>query len=117
VLFENGKVSGIVDFGAMQPDNPAGDVARLLGSMAGNNRTLWAEGLAAFTEIRPLFPVERLLVRTYDESGVLLSGIHWLRWVFMERREFENANGVLARFDAILERLRDGFAQNESFPV
>jgi hypothetical protein len=58
-----------------------------------------------------------LLVRAYDESGVLLSGIHWLRWVFMEGRQFENTNGVLARFDGILGRLQSRFAHNVPFPV
>ena len=48
VLFEDDRVTGIIDFGAMLPDSRAGDVARLLGSLAGDDRQLWEEGLAAY---------------------------------------------------------------------
>jgi Ser/Thr protein kinase RdoA (MazF antagonist) len=106
VLFEGNRVSGLIDFGAMQPDNPACDVARLLGSMAGDRIDFWEVGLAAFQGVQPLSEAERRLVRVYDKSGVLLSGINWLRWVFVEQRSFENRTTVLARFDEIAARLR-----------
>ncbi|HZZ29423.1 MAG TPA: phosphotransferase [Pirellulales bacterium] len=105
VLFEGNRVTGIVDFGAMQPDNIAGDVARLLGSFAGCEQALWEIGLAAYQRLQPLTESEQKLIPLYDESGVLLSGINWLQWVFVDGRQFENRPGLLARFDAILGRL------------
>jgi Ser/Thr protein kinase RdoA (MazF antagonist) len=117
VLFEGGTITGIIDFGAMQPDSPACDVARLLGSIAGNEATLWTVGLAAFSAIRPLSDPERMLVRAYDESSVLLSGINWLRWIFAEQRVFENRERVLARFDEVGTRLRGLFVQKPVIPI
>jgi homoserine kinase type II len=106
VLFEGNRVSGIIDFGAMQRDNLACDVARLLGSMTGDRANFWEAGVAAFQGVHPLSETERRLVRVYDESGVLLSGINWLRWIFVEQRSFENRAAVLTRFDEIAARLR-----------
>ncbi|HTQ37948.1 MAG TPA: phosphotransferase [Pirellulales bacterium] len=105
VLFEGDRVTGIVDFGAMQPDNVACDIARLLGSMAGDDAALWQAGLQAYQRLQALSEVERPLVQIYDESSTLLSGIHWLQWVFAEGRQFENRQGVLMRFEEILGRL------------
>ncbi len=39
VLFSGDRVSGIVDFGSLRPDNVATDVARLLGSLVGDDRS------------------------------------------------------------------------------
>jgi Ser/Thr protein kinase RdoA (MazF antagonist) len=117
LLFEQDRVTGIVDFGAMQADSPACDVARLLGSIAGNDPTLWTVGLAAFSLIRPLSDAERLLVRAYDETGALLSGINWLRWVFVDGRIFESRARVLARFDEIAARLHGLVGRKLVIPV
>jgi Ser/Thr protein kinase RdoA (MazF antagonist) len=106
VLFTNDAVTGLIDYGAMQPDSVAADIARLLGSAALNRAELWLRGLESFQHIRPLSNDECFLVRIYDETGVLLSGINWLRWAFDERREFNDRAAVLARFDEISGRLR-----------
>ena len=105
VLFEDDRVTGIIDFGAMRPDSRAGDVARLLGSLAGDDRQLWEEGLAAYGRIFPLNRSESQLVRVYDASGVLLSAINWLQWIFVDRRQFDDQAAVLLRFDEIAARL------------
>jgi Ser/Thr protein kinase RdoA (MazF antagonist) len=105
VLFEANRVTGIVDFGAMQPDHVASDIARLLGSLAGDEPALWQIGLEAYQRCQGLAESEQLLVQIYNESGMLLSGIHWLQWVFVDGRQFENRQAVLARFDEILSRL------------
>lgn len=112
VLFEGDQVTGIIDFGAMQPDNVACDIARLLGSMARDDANNWRHGLAAYQQIRPLSETELQLVRAYDETTVLLSGINWLRWVFEDGRIFPNPAAVLARFDKNAARLR--FLANKS---
>jgi homoserine kinase type II len=105
VLFEGDRVTGIVDFGAMQYDHVAADIARLLGSFAGDQLELWRAGLGAYRGLQSLTERERLLVDMYDKSGLLLGGIHWLQWVFVDGREFVNRRAVLARFDEIVGRL------------
>ncbi len=52
VLFVGDDVSGLVDFGAMQPDSVAADIARLLGSLAGDDRQAWTIGLAAYESVQ-----------------------------------------------------------------
>jgi len=105
VLFKGNQVTGLIDFGAMQADSIACDIARLLGSMAADNGQLWQCGLAAYESVGPLSTDDQRLVRAYDESGVLLSGINWLKWVFFQGRQFENRQAVLSRFDEITCRL------------
>jgi Ser/Thr protein kinase RdoA (MazF antagonist) len=105
VLFTADQVTGIVDFGAMQPDHVAADIARLLGSLAFDETQLWQAGLQAYEQVQTLTEQEQRLVSIYQASGLLLAGVHWLEWIFMDGRRFENRDGVLARFDEILTRL------------
>ncbi|MBC8350810.1 MAG: phosphotransferase [Planctomycetes bacterium] len=107
VLFEGEEVSGIVDFGAMRVDHVACDVARLLGSLVGGDRTNWKQGLAAYQSLRPLSLDELALVDAYDRSTVLLSGMNWVQWVAVELRKFENHEVILARLDEIIARLAE----------
>jgi Ser/Thr protein kinase RdoA (MazF antagonist) len=117
VLFNENEVTGIIDFGAMRLDSIACDIARLLGSMAHNDHDLWQAGLSAYEIVQPLSANERLLVRAYDESGVLLSGINWLKWVFIEDRRFDDRAGVLKRFDEITCRLANLASQRSGTAV
>ncbi len=105
VLFVRDEVSGIVDFGAMRPDNVASDVARLLGSLAGDDRADWERGLAAYQTIRTLSDDELRLVTVFDRSTVLMGGLQWLEWHFLEERIFEDPPSVLLRVDEFVTRL------------
>jgi Ser/Thr protein kinase RdoA (MazF antagonist) len=123
VLFDGNRATGLIDFGAMQIETPAGDVARLLGSLAsyspprlggeglgegsydGESET-WRNGLAAYSAIRPLTDQETTAVRALDTSGTILAGTNWIRWIYLERREFENRPQVNARFAQLLDRAR-----------
>ena len=106
VLFERDVVTGLIDFGAMQIETPSGDVARLLGSLVGDDLPGWREGLAAYTAIRPLSGQERSAIAALDVSGNLLAGCNWIRWIYVEGRQFENRAQVLERFRRIVARLR-----------
>ena len=105
VLFEGNRVSGIVDFGAMRMETVAGDVARLLGSLAGDDLLAWQQGLAAYQAIRPLSDDEAALVPVFDESTMLLSGFNWLEWIIIAQRQFENPAEVIRRLTTIVSRL------------
>ena len=105
VLFEGETVSGLVDFGALRPENVAADIARLLGSLAGDHAADWKLGLSAYEQVRPLSASERELITAFDRSAVLMSGIQWLQWIYLEGRTFEAPQRVLDRLDENLARL------------
>ena len=105
ILFVGDEVSGIVDFGAMRPDNVAADVARLLGSLAGDDRADWHRGLAAYQTVRRLTSHEVSLVSAFDRSTVLMGGLQWLEWIYLDGRQFADAAAVLARVDEFVKRL------------
>lgn len=105
VLFLDSQVSGIIDFGAMRVDNVATDIARLLGSLVGDERDGWLLGLVAYESIRPLTEHEGRLIKAFDRSGVLLSVVNWLKWLYVDRREFPDRAAVETRLDELLPRL------------
>jgi Ser/Thr protein kinase RdoA (MazF antagonist) len=105
VLFTGDRVTGLVDFGAMRPDNVATDIARLLGSLAGDDAEQWQRGLAAYQTVRRLSDDELELVEAFDRSTVLMGGLQWLEWVYIEGRTFGNPAAVLERCDEFVDRL------------
>jgi len=114
VLFVGDQVTGIIDFGAMRYETVAGDVARLLGSLVGglgggdttDRQCDWQAGLTAYEAVRPLSPAERELIPLFDRSGLLLGGMNWLQWLFVDGRQFADLARVHARVDTILSQLR-----------
>ncbi len=117
VLFQGDEVSALLDFGALRPESVAGDIARLLGSLVGDDKCGWSAGLAAYQRARQLSPAEQRLVGAFDASTVLLSGLHWVEWVFVEGRTFENRNAILTRVDALLARLAHRTAASEKLKL
>ncbi len=99
------KCQGIIDFGSMRSENVAADVARLLGSLAGDQADDWRAGLAAYESVRRLSDDERSLVTAFDRSTVLLGGLQWLEWIYLEGRQFAQPDAVLLRVDELLSRL------------
>jgi homoserine kinase type II len=106
VLFTGDKVTGIIDFGALDFDTPAVDIARLLGSLAGDDRGRWQNGIDAYTTVRPLSPEERAALPAFDASATVIALANWVRWIYIERRHFENRPQVVARFAALLNRMK-----------
>ena len=106
ILFDDNRVTGLIDFGAMRIDSVAVDIARLLGSMAVDDPDAWSAGLTAYESVRPLSKNERRLILAFDRSSVLMSGMNWLKWIYVEGREFADTRAVLARIDEILWRLK-----------
>jgi Ser/Thr protein kinase RdoA (MazF antagonist) len=106
VLYEGNVVTGIIDFGAMRYDNVATDIARVLGSMAGDDAEAWQAGLAAYHDIRPLSSDELSLIPAFDASGILLGSLQWIDWIYLQQRQFSDQAVVLDRVDRLLSRLR-----------
>ncbi len=105
VLFDDEEVTGLIDFGAMKPENVSLDIARLLGSMAGNDVAAWQDGLEAYQEVRKISNDERSLVIAFDLSGVLMSGLNWIEWIYVQGRTFDNRQAILERLDGLVTRL------------
>jgi hypothetical protein len=106
VLFKKDEVSGIIDYGAMQMDNVAFDIARLLGSTAADDSEMWEQAILAYCEIRQLSQAELGLLGWIDQTGVLLGSYHWLRWLLLEHRRFTNSALINRRISFLQHRLK-----------
>lgn len=107
VLFRGAEVTGLIDFGSLQVDNVASDVARLMGSLVGDDSRQWQKGLEAYVAVRSLSADELRLIEAFDRSTVLMAGLNWLEWIYRQRRQFSDPEVVLQRVDAILRRNLD----------
>ncbi|MCL4201766.1 MAG: phosphotransferase [Pirellulaceae bacterium] len=103
VLFSGDEATGLIDFGALRNECVVGDVARLLGSLVRDDQAAWQFGLSAYQQLRPLSTTELALLGIFHRATIVLSGMNWLHWIYIERRAFENLEQVLARLDGILE--------------
>jgi Ser/Thr protein kinase RdoA (MazF antagonist) len=106
VLFEGDRISGIVDYGSVKPDNVAVDLARLLGSLIGDDDRLRAVGLDAYRAAGGALPPRAdELIAALDRTGTVLGAANWLRWLFLERRMYEDLSQVARRLRALVERM------------
>jgi homoserine kinase type II len=131
VLFDANRVTGLIDFGAMAIDTPATDIARLLGSLASSrhaphavaapnigaksasdHNAIWTTGLVAYTTIRPLTDQEALAARALDTSGTILAGGNWIRWIYIEGRQFDDRSKIIQRFGQIVDRMTQSFSRD-----
>jgi Ser/Thr protein kinase RdoA (MazF antagonist) len=104
VLFEKDEVAGLVDYGSVKIDHVAVDLARLLGSMAGNDYDLWAAGLAGYRTVRPLAEEEVALVHVLDRTGTLVAMANWLKWLYLDKRVFPDRLVVARRLTDLVNR-------------
>jgi homoserine kinase type II len=104
-LFEGERVTGLIDFGAMDLDTVACDLARLLTEWLGRDRELRAEALDAYGSVRVLDTTEIALIDAFETSSALLAAAHWVRWHFVEGRVFEDGEAVVRGLTRGLERL------------
>jgi homoserine kinase type II len=105
LLYEGERLTGLVDYGAVKVDHPAVDLARLLGSLVADDAAGWSAGLRAYREVRPLAEDEAELARALDETGAVLGVANWLRWLYEERREFEDRTAARRRLAVLVERI------------
>jgi Ser/Thr protein kinase RdoA (MazF antagonist) len=115
VLFSGDLTTGLIDFGALREEYVVGDVARLLGSLVREDRGAWQYGLAAYCETRTLDGSDFYLLEVFHATTALLSGINWLRWIYLQNRTFAEPDRVLERIDENIEQLRRMREQNPLF--
>ena len=106
VLFTGDAITGLIDFGAMQVDTPLADVARLVGSLVGDDSETRRFALDAYSQIRPLSDADCHLVDVLDESGLVIGALNWLVWLYGERRDMGPIAPISRRLDELLMRLQ-----------
>ncbi len=106
VLFTGETVTGLIDPSACRSETVAGDIARLLGSLVGDDRKAWDTALAAYQTIRPLAVVELGAVELFDRSGVVLSGMTWIERILEDKSGAAEQNLIIERMQIILARLK-----------
>lgn len=107
ILFTGDEVTGLVDFGAMQMDHVALDVSRLLGSLVGGQQERWQYAIDAYSEFRVLSEKEIQFSIVMDRVATLLGSLNWLKWLLVERREFESMANVERKIDFLVARWTD----------
>jgi homoserine kinase type II len=105
LLFDGDRLTGLVDYGAVKSDHPAIDLARLLGSLVEDNAEMWRIGLAAYRTVRRLSAEEEQLARVLDRTGTVVGVTNWLRWLFHERRVFDDPGSALRRLEILVRRM------------
>ncbi len=106
ILFHGDQVTGLLDYGAVAIDSVAGDIARLLGSMVNDDIDSWSVGIEAYCRVHPLSEVERQAIVGFDEGGSLCSAANWIRWLFVDRRSFPQANALMTQLNWLSTRLK-----------
>ncbi|WP_435005889.1 phosphotransferase enzyme family protein [Tundrisphaera lichenicola] len=104
-LFDNDRLTGLVDFGAMGRETVAGDLARLMAEALGSDRPARAVALEAYEAIRPMDVLERSLIDPFGRANALLGASRWIRWHFLENRDFDDPEAVEKGLRRGLERL------------
>ncbi len=106
LLFEDERVSGLIDFGTVRMDEPATDLARMLGSLHPFELDVRMEAIEAYNQKRPEHLLDPERVELLDRSGTLLTALQWMRWLVLERRKFNADTGRLfERWQTALSRM------------
>lgn len=104
LLFTGSKLTGLIDYGAIRVDSVACDLARWFGSLTLSGQARSAV-LAAYEQLRPLSPAESALLEPLEQSGLMLSGMVWLRRRYIERSLTGDLSRITARLSAMNRRL------------
>lgn len=105
LLFTGDKLTGLIDFDAMQMETIALDLTRSLGSLIPDNSNRWQEALSAYNSVRPIQPAELEMIKILDPINTILSALNWLKWIVIEQRQFENTEAVQVRLQELNRRL------------
>jgi Ser/Thr protein kinase RdoA (MazF antagonist) len=105
VLFAEGRVTGLVDFGALAPDHPAADLARLLGDYAECREEIFSTGLRAYRAAGGVVDIPEKFVKELAYTGALGSAINWLRRLYNVPDAHRDISAVSARLERLLRRI------------
>ena len=95
----------MIDYGAAKTDHVAVDLARLLGSMIADDAAMRDVGFRAYAQLRPLSPEEQELVVHLDRTGTIIGMANWLKWLYRDRKRFDDYQAVAARLADLVQRV------------
>ncbi len=101
ILFENERVSGLIDFGSIGWDTPAIDVARYLSTFdvfPGDWLTLDEECWRALVDPSLTREEWNRLILLLAVTGAIVSAIQWENWLVRERRPFISRDRAYERW-------------------
>jgi Ser/Thr protein kinase RdoA (MazF antagonist) len=104
VLFTGDEVTGFIDFGALRFDMFHIDLARLIGSLAGDDPEQRRTAIGAYDELRPLRGEDVALIDSLDGASAWIAGWNWLEWLYVEKRMFPSLAAVRDRLTHLLSR-------------
>ena len=103
-------ITGIIDIDAAGWDDPAVDLARLLGSWQLENQKwqanlvdLWPEAFEKYRSIVEPGPNFSFRVQILHDTSIICGMDRWFRWIFTENRLFPNMKLVLRRITHLLQ--------------
>ncbi|MFM7152202.1 MAG: phosphotransferase [Gemmataceae bacterium] len=106
LLFTGEELTGLVDYAGVGEDNPAVDLARMLGSLCGDDEDAWEFALAHYREMGDLTGEEARLARRLDQSGVILALANWrTRLEEMAENKVGFAPKLVSRVESLLARV------------
>jgi homoserine kinase type II len=104
-LFTGDRLTGLVDFGAMGLESPAADLARLIGEWIGPDLAGRSAALDAYTAVRPIDASEARHIDVFADSGAWLGPARWIRWHFVDHRQFDDPDAARVGLDRAMNRL------------
>ena len=103
------RLTGIIDIDGAGWDDPAVDMARLLGSWQLENQTrqeklvdLWPEAFQKYSAIVEPGADFSFRVQILHDTGIICGMDRWFHWIFKEKRQFPNMKLVLRRITHLL---------------
>ena len=105
VLFTGNRVSGLIDYGAIKTDHVSVDLARLLGSLVGDDAERWSVGRRSYGMIHSLSPQEETLGRALDQTGAVLALATWLKWLYRDGKGFDDQAAVVRHLAELVMRV------------
>lgn len=105
LFFDDGRLTGLIDFDAMQMDSIAYDLSRLT-STWGLNEQQTSVAIEAYSSVRPIQPAEHALVLLLILTSHLLMPLQWIQWLTIEKRSFANTKLVDQRLVQLTVKLQ-----------
>jgi len=110
VLFTGSRLTGLIDWAAMDCDHVAFDVTRLLRSWYGSGNRQVPEALKLFAKERSLSPEECQLLETLDMATVMLSPLTWVRRRYEEMALSDVTEDVRQRMEELV-MIAEGYCE------
>jgi Ser/Thr protein kinase RdoA (MazF antagonist) len=105
LLFTGDILTGLVDYAGAGLDGVAADLARMLGSLVGDDEERWHGALEVYRTHRPLSGEEERLARALDRTGVIAGLCNWLRWLSEPALPGADCTVAVRRVEELLTRV------------